>query len=356
MSMVIDVHAHVTAPESLYAYKAGLLAHRGAHGRGKVGASDEQIRQALEAPVFGAGSHLQQMQEVGTDLQLISPRPYTLMHSEKPEKLVRWFVEETNDIIARQCRLFPDRFRGIAGLAQNAGVPVSAALSELERCVKDLGFVGCLLNPDPGEGEGAPAPGLGDEHWYPLYQKLVELDVPALVHSAGCRSPREPYSLHFLNEESIAIVSLLGSRVFQDFPRLKLIVSHGGGAIPYQSGRYRAMALRRGTEDFDTGLRRLYFDTCLYSREALELLLRTVGPDRCLFGTEKPGIGTAWDPKARRWLDDVKSLIDGIEWLSQADRELIFERNARTLFPLERTASRPAGPVETAGSGERGAR
>lgn len=188
--MIIDVHAHVTAPQELYAYKANLLSHRGAHGRGKVSASDEEIRQALQAPVFGGGSHLEQMREVGIDLQLISPRPYTMMHSEKPEKLVRWFIEETNNTIWRQCQLFPGVFRGIAGLPQNMGVSPANSIAELERCVKELGFAGCLINPDPNEGE-SPPPGLGEEYWYPLYEKLVELDVPALVHSAGCRSPRE---------------------------------------------------------------------------------------------------------------------------------------------------------------------
>ena len=114
--MIIDIHAHVTAPQELYAYKAGILAHRGAHGRGAVKVSDALLKQTLESPVFGGGSHLEQLQEVGTDMQLISPRPYTMMHSEKPEKLVRWFIEETNNIIARECELYPETFRGVCGL------------------------------------------------------------------------------------------------------------------------------------------------------------------------------------------------------------------------------------------------
>ncbi len=333
--MVIDVHAHVTAPQELYAYKANLTSHRGAHGRGKVEVTDQDVMKALQTPVFGGGSHLEQMDEVGTDVQLVSPRPYTMMHSEKPEKLVRWFIEETNNIIWRQCRLLPNRFRGVAGLPQNLGVSPANSVEELERCVKELGFVGCLINPDPNEGESPPPPGLGEEYWYPIYAKLVELDVPALVHSAGCRSPREPYSVHFLNEENIAVVSLLGSRVFEDFPTLKLIISHGGGAIPYQIGRYRAMWLRRGArEPFESALRRLYFDTCLYSREALELLFKAVGPDRCMFGTEKPGIGTARDPLTGRWIDDVKSMIGAIEWLGETERHQVFEGTARSLFKL----------------------
>lgn len=99
--MIIDAHAHVTARESLYAH--------------------EDIIKALNVPVFGGSSHLAQLREAGTDVQIISPRPYQMMHSEHP-KLVTSFMEETNDIIARQVTLFPKTFRGVCGLPQSPGV------------------------------------------------------------------------------------------------------------------------------------------------------------------------------------------------------------------------------------------
>jgi predicted TIM-barrel fold metal-dependent hydrolase len=257
-----------------------------------------------------------------------------MMHSERPEKLVHWYIEECNSIIARQVKLFPGVFRGVCGLPQSPGVSPKSCIPELERCVKELGFIGCLLNPDPGEASGHETPGLGDPFWYPLYEKLVELDVPAYIHSAGCRSERLTYSLHFINEESVAILSLLTSRVFQDFPALKIVVSHGGGAMPYQLGRFEASSLRRRPERFSQSLRRLWFDTVLYSRDALELLIKTVGADRCLFGTERPGIGTVKDPQTGRWMDDTRHFIEGFDWLSAEDKHLIFEGNARTVFKL----------------------
>ena len=189
--MIIDIHAHVTAPDSLYVYKAGLLSHRGGHGRGAVNATDEDIIKALNAPVFGGSSHLNQLKEAGTDMQIISPRPYQMMHSESP-KLVTWYTEETNSIIARQTKLFPDVFRGVCGLPQSPGVSPKACVPYLEKMVKEEGFVGCLLNPDPGEAGGIETPPLGDRFWYPLYEKLVELDIPGHIHSAGCRSERHP--------------------------------------------------------------------------------------------------------------------------------------------------------------------
>ena len=96
--MIIDIHAHVTAPDSLYVYKSGILSHRGGHGRGAVNATDEEIIKALNVPNFGGSSHFDQLKEAGTDMQIISPRPYQMMHSESP-KLVAWFTEETNNII-----------------------------------------------------------------------------------------------------------------------------------------------------------------------------------------------------------------------------------------------------------------
>jgi 4-oxalmesaconate hydratase len=221
-------------------------------------------------------------------------------------------------------------------------------VEELKRCVQELGFVGCVLNPDPSEGYSAPPPPLGSEYWYPLYEALVELDVPALIHSTRCGNEREPYTLHFINEESTAIISLLESRVFLDFPSLKLIVSHGGGAIPYQIGRFRGFYDRPGRrvldsqEDFDTSLRRLYFDTALYTQKALEVLFEAVGPDRCVFGTERPGTATAMDAKTGRWMDDVRPMIEAIDWLTEADRSRIFQDNAKDLYMLDLAALGPA--------------
>ena len=92
-------------------------------------------------------------------------------------------------------------------------------------------------------------------------------------------------------------MSLLTSNVFKDFPTLRILVSHGGGAMPYQWARLEASSLRRGGERFSDQLRNLYYDTVLYSAPSLELLIKTVGADRCLFGTERPGVGTVKDPR-----------------------------------------------------------
>lgn len=332
--MIIDCHGHVSAPAELWVYKAMLLSHRGEHGRRMPELSDAQILSHVNVREMAPCGHLDMLDRVGTRLQLLSPRPFQMMHSEKPGKLVHWFTEETNTIIARQVALMPDRFVGIAGLPQVAGDPVEVVLPELERAVKRLGFKGCLLNPDPYENSGIAPPALGDRYWYPLYEKLCELDVPAHIHSAGSRSERAPYTLNFLLEETMAVYGLLVSDVFKDFPSLKIVVSHGGGAIPYHVGRFRASALRRGAEFLDE-MRNLYYDTVLYSEEALRLLIKTVGPDRCLFGAECPGVGSAVDPATNRTLDDIAPFIKGFDWLSGDEKAMILSGNAQKLFKLD---------------------
>jgi 4-oxalmesaconate hydratase len=327
--MIIDIHGHTNAPPSLYAYKSGLLASRGAHGKGNPGITEE----SMATPVK---NHLaNNLDKVGTDVQFLSPRPFQLMHSEQPEKIVQWFCQANNDAIATSVKLAPTRYRGVAGLPQCAGVPITNTFEEIDRCVNDFGFVGIMINPDPYEGNGTHAPGMGDEYWYPLYEKMVQMDIPALIHSASCKDPWDTYSNYFIAQETRCIISMVSSGTFDVFPNLKIIVAHGGGAVPYQVGRYRAFFGRHfeASGGFDVQLKKFYFDTVLYNQEALDLLFRIVGSDRCMFGTENPGTGSYKDPKSGKMLDDLKPVIEGVPNISAQDCKNVFEDVAKKVFP-----------------------
>jgi predicted TIM-barrel fold metal-dependent hydrolase len=340
--MRIDCHAHFSAPDSLYSLKSMLLASRGAAGKGQF--PKKLSRENIKAHVEGGGSsvhgvkgHLEYMDEAGTDIQLLSPRPYQMMHSESPPEIVVMFAEECNNVTHKQCEIWPDRFIGIASLPQVAGEPMDLAIAELQRCIGELGFVGALINPDPFENGGTePAP-MGDRYWYPLYEKLCELDVPGYIHGCGSRSRRQPYSMNFIAEETTAILNLVNSEVFVDFPELKIVVSHGGGGIPYQLGRFDAASSVKTKGKgplFSDKLKKLYFDTVLYSQNAMELLIKEIGPDNLVMGSELPGTGTAIDPRTGKQFDDVGAYIDNIEWLSTEDKNKIFYENAVRLFKL----------------------
>jgi 4-oxalmesaconate hydratase len=323
--MIIDSHAHIVMPPESFRFMAELVGGR---------ANPNTLPKIPEASVRKVAEDLvRSMDKVGTDVQFISPRPYLQMHSVKPGRVAQLWAHHCNDLIAQFVQMFPDRFRGVAGLPQYMDESLELrAIPELRRCVSEHGFVGCLINPDPTEGLGDP-PGLGDAYWHPLYRAMTELDVPGLIHSAGSCSARESYTLKFINEESIAVVSLLGAKTFDTFPKLKIVVAHAGGAIPYQMGRFRAWSVRKNeAENFDEQLKKLYFDTCNYSPEAIELLCKVVGTERVLFGTEKPGTGSARNPLTGRDFDDMKPVVEGIEWLTVAQKQDIFECNCKRVY------------------------
>src|SRR6266404_7757691 len=144
--MIVDSHAHVVMTDDLYKYMAELVASRANPPAPFKGADEALLRKASEGLV-------RMMDAVGTDIQFLSPRPYMAMHSIRPPVVGATWTRIVNDAIATQCRMFPDRFRGIAGLPQFRADSPANCVDELTRCVEELGFVGCQLNPDPTEGE-----------------------------------------------------------------------------------------------------------------------------------------------------------------------------------------------------------
>jgi 4-oxalmesaconate hydratase len=329
--MIIDSHAHLVAPPSLYAYRSSLTVSRGQHGFYKQTIPDEELAKS-------AANNVKLMDDVGTDMQLLSPRPYMLVHGNARWDDARAWAEVNNDLIARTQKMHPTRFRGVAGLPQIVGAPVTTLFDEIKRVTEEYGFVAVLVNPDPAEGLNT-SPTLSDPYWYPLYEKLCQLDLPMHVHSANCCG-RETYDEHFVTEESLAITSLARSDVFKRYPSLKVLISHGGGSIPYQIGRWRSnrqMEIKAGRlpkdfETFDTTLKRFWFDTCLHNQKSLELLFDVVGTDRCLFGTERPGSGAGVDPVSGRPYEDIRPTIEAITSLTKQDKDAIFEGNARKVF------------------------
>lgn len=342
--LTIDVHGHIVAPAELYAYREFLIGSRGHYGRRLKGFSDE--REGLghgrtgvippEVLAHFAEEHVSWLDKVGTDVQLVSARPYSLMHSEKPGRIVEWWAMAVNDAIAVQVEHVPNRLQGIANLPQIWGEPISTTFDELDRCMNDLGFVGVLINPDPSEGrDPGSVPGLGDEYWYPLYEKLVAYGAPMLVHSCGCVLERENQSLHFINEESIAIMSLIQSDVFDAFPELKVVVPHGGGSIPYQIGRFRG-TYWQGTgkqNTFDEAIRQVYYDTALYTNDALELLVKAIGSDRIVLGTERPGDGSHKHSPTGGWADDIGAALRGLDVCKEDDIDRMLGDNAWDIYP-----------------------
>ena len=195
-------------------------------------------------------------------------------------------------------------------------------------------FIGCNLNPDPSGGHWTSPP-LTDKHWYPFYEKMVELDVPAMVHvSATCNPNFHTTGSHYINADTTAFMQFMMSDLFKDFPTLRFIIPHGGGAIPYHWGRYRGIAQDNKRPPLDELMKNnIFFDTCVYHLPGIELLLKIVPLDNILFGSEMVGAVRGIDPNTGHYYDDTKKYIDKITSLSEGDKKKLFEGNARKVFP-----------------------
>jgi 4-oxalmesaconate hydratase len=238
-----------------------------------------------------------------------------------------------NDLVYRVCELYPRNFVPVCQLPQSPGVAPAHCAAELERCVRELGFIGCNLNPDPSGGHWNSPP-LSDRHWYPLYEKMVELDVPAMVHvSASCNPNFHATGAHYLNADTTAFMQFLTSDLFRDFPTLRFIIPHGGGAVPFHWGRFRGLAqdLKRPPIE-ELLLGNVFFDTCVYHLPGIELLCKVVPLDNILFGSEMVGAVRGIDPRTGHYYDDTKRYVDALP-LSEADRQRVYAGNARRVYP-----------------------
>ncbi len=244
----------------------------------------------------------------------------------------RW-AQVSNDLIARVVGLFPDRFAGVCQLPQVPGVPIERSIAELRRCVTGLGFVGANLNPDPSGGYWS-SPALTDRSWYPVYEVLCELDVPAMVHVSAVANPVfHATGSHYLNADTTAFMQLLQGDVFTDFPALRLIIPHGGGAVPYHWGRFRGLADMLDRPPLaESVMGNVSFDTCVYHQPGINLLFDVIDTPNILFGSEMIGAVRGIDPQTGHHFDDTRRYIDALA-LPPATQAQVYEHNARRIYP-----------------------
>jgi 4-oxalmesaconate hydratase len=326
--MIVDCHGHyTTAPGELAAWRKAQLDGKATD----LKISDDQIRESLEL------NQIKLQKERGTDVTFFSPRASAMEHHVGDEKVSRDWTRVCNDLIYRCTSLYPGRFVSVAQLPQSPGISPKNVVAELERCVKELGFVGCNLNPDPSGGHWKEPP-LTDKWWYPVYEKMVELDVPAMVHvSSSCNPVFHATGAHYINADTTAFMQFITSDLFKDFPTLRFIIPHGGGAVPYHWGRYRGLAQDMKRPPLSVLLKNVYFDTCVYHQPGIDLLLKVIPAENILFAAEVVGAVRGIDPETGNYYDDTRRYIDGAKNLSAADKKKIFEDNARKVYPRWKT-------------------
>ena len=330
--MIIDCHGHyTTAPKELEAFRQQQIADLSnpphARPKGTLSISDDQIRESLEK------AQLKLQRERGTDVTIFSPRAAGMGHHIGDATTSLHWAQVCNDLIHRVCTLYPENFVGVCQLPQSPGVAPANCIEELERCVKDFGFVGCNLNPDPSGGYWKDPP-LTDKWWYPFYEKMVELDVPAMIHvSASCNPNFHTTGGHYINGDTTAFMQLITADLFKDFPTLTLHhpPRRRGRAVslgPLPGARSGSEAAAAGQEHL---LNNVFFDTCVYHQPGIDLLLKVIPVDNILFASEMVGAVRGIDPTTGHYYDDTKRYLDAPR-SARTDKRKIFEGNARRVY------------------------
>lgn len=329
--MIIDCHGHyTTAPEPHQIYREAQIKQlddaslpNPAYGH----ISDDQIRESIEQ------NQLKLQRERGADLTIFSPRASAMGHHTGVAQTSLDWSRACNDLIKRVVDLYPENFSPVCQLPQSEGVSLDNSIAELERCVNELGFIGCNLNPDPSGGHWTSKP-LTDPYWYPFYERMVELDVPAMIHvSASCNPNFHATGAHYINADTTAFMQFIQGDLFKDFPAIRFIIPHGGGGVPYHWGRYRGLAdMLKKPLLSEHVMKNVYFDTCVYHQPGIDLLFKVIPVDNILFGSEMVGAVRGIDPETGQYFDDTKRYIDHLS-ISDAEKKQVFEGNARRVYP-----------------------
>jgi 4-oxalmesaconate hydratase len=329
VTLIIDCHGHYTTAPPAHndwrdAQKAPFKAGTDAPPYPSI--SDDEIRETLEA------NQIRLLKERGADMTIFSPRASAMAPHVGDEEVATAWARANNDLVQRCADLYPDIFAPVCMLPQSPAADMKGSIAELQRCV-DMGFIGCNLNPDPGGGHFTSPP-LTDPFWYPFYEKMVELDVPAMIHVSGsCNPSLHATGAYYIAADTIAFMQLIEGDLFKDFPSLRFIIPHGGGAVPYHWGRYRGLADMLKKPDLAGHvMNNVYFDTCVYHQPGVNLLADVIDNKNILFGSEMVGAVRGIDPTTGHYFDDTKRYVDALD-ISETERHMIFEGNARRVFP-----------------------
>jgi 4-oxalmesaconate hydratase len=163
---------------------------------------------------------------------------------------------------------------------------------------------------------------------------MVELAVPAMVHvSSSCNPNFHSTGAHYINADTTAFMQFLTSDLFKDFPTLRFIIPHGGGAVPYHWGRFRGLADMLGRPSLqESVMGNVFFDTCVYHQPGIDLLFKVIDTGNIVFGSEMIGAVRGVDPQTGHHFDDTRRYVDALD-LPPGDRDRVYALNARRIYP-----------------------
>jgi aminocarboxymuconate-semialdehyde decarboxylase len=329
---VIDVHAHLMLPE-IYAITGPHTMFVKSNTDPTMSAEARQGVREREAVLVSRMSDVTEriahMDAIGVDMQVLSSSlVQQVTYWAEPQQSLK-MERMLNERMAAVVSANPKRLIGLGG------VPLAApalAVAELERCMGELGLAGVGISTTAREME------LGDAALRPFWEKAEELGAVVYIHPAGNTGARFAKwylwnSVGQAFEEAMAIASLMYEGILDAFPQLKICVSHGGGYMPYYMGRIARnyaekpatrVNMKNSPAEY---LRMLYYDSCVYQPEVLEALVKRVGADRVLLGSDYP-VG---EPKPVEFVEACALTAD--------DKHKIIGVNAAQLFGIPVDAS-----------------
>jgi aminocarboxymuconate-semialdehyde decarboxylase len=335
VTVIVDVHTHFYPGgylQDLERHPEPYSLSRDARGRTILTLHGARVV-TMTREMTGVDARVAEMDAHGVDLQVLSvtiPNVYVGPQARRLD-----LARRTNDGLAEAVRRHPRR------LAALASVPLpdtAAAVGEMERAVSDLGMVGVMI------GSNIAGRYLDDAEFFPFFERVQDLDVPVLVHPMPPAAPDATYApglvplLGFVFDTSASVARMVLAGVCEGLPRLKLILAHLGGTLPYLLQRldngYRAYPEIRENLPHPPShyLRRLFYDTVSFSVPSLRCALDAVGPDQIVMGTDYPHV-----------IGDVAAALATIRALSLPERDAarILGGTAVRIFPrLGRRESR----------------
>jgi aminocarboxymuconate-semialdehyde decarboxylase len=327
----IDMHAHLMVPE--------MYRITGPHSMFVKSNTDPNMSEAakkivrdrdafIESRMSDTTERLARMDTMGVDVQVLSSSlVQQCTYWAEPQESLR-MERMLNDRMSEVVAANRQRYIGLGGVPLHAP---ELAVAELTRCMTELKLAGIGISTTARDME------LGDRRLRPFWEAAEAYGAVVYIHPAG--NPDRRFEKWYLwnsigqaFEEAMAIASLFYEGILDAYPRLKICVSHGGGYMPYYMGRIARNYLDKPATRVNMSkspaeyLRMLYFDSCVYETEVLEALVKRVGADRVLLGSDYP-VG---EPKPIEFIESCA--------LSQGEKADIIGGNAARLFGVKGAA------------------
>jgi aminocarboxymuconate-semialdehyde decarboxylase len=329
---VVDVHLHFLAPRAIESARQaperyGVRVLDDAAGPRLAIGAEPPTRPLLE-PLYTLGRHLSFLDAQGIDTGIFGPLMDVAGYSLRARQGASW-ARLQNEALAAALAEAPGRHHGLATVPLQE--PKLAA-DELRVAVRSLGLRGAMVDPN---GLGQP---LGDRAFDPFWQAAAELGSPVVLHPFLLEAV-ERFGRHYLHnlvgypfETTLGAASLVLGGALDRFPALDVVLVHGGGLFPYHVGRFdRAHRARPEARADGAGLpsgylRRFHYDTLVQSAPALAYLVRTVGEDRVVLGSDHP----FWmgDPEPLAVVRDAGLTIDAQAAIRGANAVRLFRLDA----------------------------